>query len=994
MSRPRKGVGEHRKHSFYKKGPLLVTAALIISCPILMAEQAKALSTGSYGPSSGSYTGVQQYQLGQKSPLGLLPQNQQRTTPNLQQTKLPYVSSSPLGKLKAQDLESAQAQLEQYKASLTTATNRLTQLEQNLNTTQGQLKSSQEQLTAINAKISGLTIQISKQQDVLDSANAEVSRLSTLLTQSSTNLETLDAALTSQIQTKNEALAKLQTAQQNLNTATSELQSAQENLAAKQTSYEAAQALTSAAQANFQSAVTKVEQAGANVDAKYVALQEAINTKNSKQDSLEVAQVNFQRALTSYETKKALADAARSTYNQVTTQYNETLDIYTTVYNEYLNAQETVNITRTNLQEATNQLNQAQWNYDNLLIPDPTWTPATYQQEHTRQVPHTVLVPVTTTTLTDGLTADSFNRQNYSSRPPLPTSTEIPIATQIVPNINFQWGGGNVLNSGKYDRVLVRFTGNISFPTSSSYQFYSPADDGTMLYIDGVKISDDWRDKGGGGSTSASVYFEAGSTHTITLYFYENGGGANVWLYYATPTTGFQIVPAEYLGTVATTTTTYVEQTTYTTETYYTTEEYPNQSAPLIHNPDLLPNLHNAQIYYDATVLANQQAEEDWQIAQDNQQQAAQDSTAAYYLLIDTANTLNSFSEEADLAQATSNELQNTLSSTQLEVDQATSNKDSINQEYLAAQRISSNATQDYVTASSNLEAATSNETDAHLTLTNAQAVLNQATSNKESATSNVSSAQQEVDTATLEESSLVSQKQVATEVKTNNETLLANAEATASNEATTLTSYKDSLTSSQDNQSVISSSVASSTETINETQTNISSTKEEISSTQANISELEDLVTELSKQDQGSAEIPAVIEDLMKVDLQAVDPTELTEAQAEQLVEAALVVFETATEGSPEYEQALDALALAAQQDDIVVDESIANIPGVGQAAVAIANVLNLVGNVGADISPKKRKEAQTLVVTTLIVGQIAQTAALATASSGGSSNRTTRRK
>jgi len=89
-----------------------------------------------------------------------------------------------------------------------------------------------------------------------------------------------------------------------------------------------------------------------------------------------------------------------------------------------------------------------------------------------------------------------------------------------------------------------------------------------------------------------------------------------------------------------------------------------------------------------------------------------------------------------------------------------------------------------------------------------------------------------------------------------------------------------------------------------------------------------------------------------------------LTKAQAEQLVEAALVVFETAEEGSAEYEQALDALYLAAEQDDIVVDESIANIPGVGQAAVAIANVLNAIGNVGADISPKARKKAQTLVV------------------------------
>ena len=126
-----------------------------------------------------------------------------------------------------------------------------------------------------------------------------------------------------------------------------------------------------------------------------------------------------------------------------------------------------------------------------------------------------------------------------------------------------------------------------------------------------------------------------------------------------------------------------------------------------------------------------------------------------------------------------------------------------------------------------------------------------------------------------------------------------------------------------------------------------------------------------------------------MDVELDKVVPTDLTPEQAEQLVEAALETFETATEGSPEYQQALEALAVAAQQDDIVLDESIADIPGVGQAAAAVVAVFNLVGNVGADISPKAREKAQTLVVTTLVVGQIAQTAAMATAAASSSSYR-----
>jgi hypothetical protein len=141
----------------------------------------------------------------------------------------------------------------------------------------------------------------------------------------------------------------------------------------------------------------------------------------------------------------------------------------------------------------------------------------------------------------------------------------------------------------------------------------------------------------------------------------------------------------------------------------------------------------------------------------------------------------------------------------------------------------------------------------------------------------------------------------------------------------------------------------------------------------------------------EGSPELPTDLsaDNLMDVDLTTVDPTELTPEQAEQLVAAALETFETAVEGSPEYEQALDALFLAAQQDDIQVDPTLASIPGVGEAAKAVVAIFNLIGNVGADISPEKRKEAQTLVVTTLVVGQIAQAAAMASAGSGSSFRR-----
>lgn len=118
--------------------------------------------------------------------------------------------------------------------------------------------------------------------------------------------------------------------------------------------------------------------------------------------------------------------------------------------------------------------------------------------------------------------------------------------------------------------------------------------------------------------------------------------------------------------------------------------------------------------------------------------------------------------------------------------------------------------------------------------------------------------------------------------------------------------------------------------------------------------------------------------------DLLDVDPKELSDEQVEQLVEAALETFETAEQGSPEYEAALDALYVAAQADDIVLDESIAAIPLLGNVAGAAVELFNALGNVGADMSPQQREKAEETVVAAVIVGQVAQLATQAAASAG----------
>lgn len=110
--------------------------------------------------------------------------------------------------------------------------------------------------------------------------------------------------------------------------------------------------------------------------------------------------------------------------------------------------------------------------------------------------------------------------------------------------------------------------------------------------------------------------------------------------------------------------------------------------------------------------------------------------------------------------------------------------------------------------------------------------------------------------------------------------------------------------------------------------------------------------------------------------------PSEMTEAQVEELKEVAISILETTEQGSPEYEAALDALFVAAQADDIVLSEELVAVPVIGAVAEGVVNAINFIGNVGSDMSPQVREKSEKIVVSAVVVAQVAATAMMTTAS------------
>ncbi len=120
---------------------------------------------------------------------------------------------------------------------------------------------------------------------------------------------------------------------------------------------------------------------------------------------------------------------------------------------------------------------------------------------------------------------------------------------RIDPQVDFEWGQGSPNPAIAADNFLARWTGTLTAP-AGIYNFGTISDDAARVWIDGVKVIDNWPNPAG--ATTTPVYGIAsnlnGGPVPIVVEYYEATDAASVSLWQSGPGTASP-VPAAWLST-------------------------------------------------------------------------------------------------------------------------------------------------------------------------------------------------------------------------------------------------------------------------------------------------------------------------------------------------------------------------------------------------------------------------------------------------------------
>ncbi len=121
---------------------------------------------------------------------------------------------------------------------------------------------------------------------------------------------------------------------------------------------------------------------------------------------------------------------------------------------------------------------------------------------------------------------------------------------RTVPNIDFNWGAAAPVPGVSAASFTVRFSGEISAPTTGTYTFYATGSDGTRLNVNGQTVLNDYRDHEVR-QTSGTIDLIAGQRVPAELEYDKTSGVGSLKLEWSGPDLARQPVPQARLFTSA-----------------------------------------------------------------------------------------------------------------------------------------------------------------------------------------------------------------------------------------------------------------------------------------------------------------------------------------------------------------------------------------------------------------------------------------------------------
>jgi glucose/arabinose dehydrogenase len=112
--------------------------------------------------------------------------------------------------------------------------------------------------------------------------------------------------------------------------------------------------------------------------------------------------------------------------------------------------------------------------------------------------------------------------------------------------VNFNWGGGSPDPSIGSDTFSARWRGQVQPRFSETYTFFTRADDGVRMRVNGQLLVDRFVDQPPT-EYSGTIALQAGQKYDIEIEYYEQGGGALQQLSWSSPSQAKQIIPATQL---------------------------------------------------------------------------------------------------------------------------------------------------------------------------------------------------------------------------------------------------------------------------------------------------------------------------------------------------------------------------------------------------------------------------------------------------------------